>query len=200
MKKILLIALTAFASAVHAGAATQSMTLQNTTATIDSAASDFTAPDGQKMRLLNESGSVSRSTVSSTAQVLYEVTLEEDGKLARSISILTNDGMPGVTAIDEARPYVSCTSASDCKTVEFRTGFVLSLTPRIGGTGSILTSCSIDLSKLLSVDSVPQDGFVTQRPHILQITNAPTFSLSSGQTLVMPLDGRFKLTIKATIV
>ncbi len=199
MKKIVLITLTAFASAVHAGAATQSVTLQNTTATIDSA-SDFTAHDEQKMRLLNESGSVSRSTVSSAAQVLYEVTLVEDGKLTRSISILTNDGMQGATAIEEARPYVSCKSASDCKTDEVRTGLVLSLTPRIGGTGSILTSCSIDLSKLLSVDSVPQDGFVTQRPHILQITNAPTFSLSSGQTLVMPLDGRFKLTIKATIV
>jgi len=199
MKKLLLIALTALATAVHAEAATQSVTLQNTAAIIDGA-SAFTAPDGQKMRLLNESGSVSRTTVSTAAQVLYEVTLEEDGKLTNSLSILTNDGMPGVTAIEGARPYVSCTSASECKADEIRTGLFLSLTPRIAGSSSILTSCSIDLSKLLSVDAVPQNGFVTQRPHILQITNTPTFSLSSGQTLVMPLDGRFKLTIKATIV
>jgi len=63
MKKILFVVLTAFAAAAHAETATQSLDLQNTTVKI-TGTSNFTAPNGQTLHLVNTAVSVSNPTVS----------------------------------------------------------------------------------------------------------------------------------------
>jgi len=204
MKNILFVALTALAAAAHATTATESLDPKSGTV-LTAGTSNFTAPDGQGQRIqaVNTAVSVVTSTVSAPAQVFYEVTWSHDGKRTISMTAVTDDGRPTPLSTTTSQNYRSCTSATACETNEVTTGLMISLTPRITTGGSILTSGDIDVSQLERLDTVPENGYVTQRPVVSTMSNHSKFSLKSGQTLVLPFDekdGKYTLTIKAKIV
>ncbi|TCG01008.1 hypothetical protein BZM26_09595 [Paraburkholderia strydomiana] len=179
MKKTLAIALAVFATSAIAEGTPLPTEAQG--APIHDARTPSLAGKNDQQASVFDSSSRARAP----SQVLYEVTLSRDGKLLKSLNVLTDDGKQGTAASEEIIPYLtSCDAATGCSTGELRSAFSLSLTPRVGADGSILTSCTVDIST-----SHRADDFST----------TSEFFMYHGQEMTISHDGLL-LTIKATVV
>jgi len=183
MKKLLAIALAVFATSAIAEGNAQSASPQSH-AIQGTRASSLAVGNGWELRLSDLDGAPA-STASVASQVLYEVALSQDGKLLKSLTILTNNGGQGTAMSEDIAPYLtSCESDKGCSTGELHSGLMLVLSPRVAADGSILTSCQINVSTLRRGDD---------------FSTTTDFYTYRGQEMTIAHNG-LSLTIRATVV
>jgi hypothetical protein len=121
---------------------------------------------------------------SATSQVFYQVTLSRDGKVLKSFNLVTDNGKQVTATSEETVAYLaSCDAADGCSTGAMHSGLSLSLTPRVGADGVILTSCKVDLQTLSRADD---------------LSSASDFFTYRGQEMTISHNGLL-LTIKAKV-
>lgn len=124
-------------------------------------------------------------TKTAPSQVYYQVTLARDGIVLRSFNFVTDDGKQVTATSEDTVAYqASCDATTDCSTGESHSGLFLSLIPRVGPDGTILTICEINVSALRRADDFSTTSeFFTYRGQEMRISH-----------------GGLSLTIRARVV
>lgn len=161
MKKILAIVLAVFAtSAIAAGTS------------LPTGPQIAAIPDVGEPSPAITSGQPGRAP-SATSQVFYQVTLSRDGTVLKSFNLVTDNGKQVTATSEETVAYLaSCDAAEGCSTGAMHSGISLSLTPRVGADGAILTSCKVDLQTFSGADDLSSaSDFFTYRGHEMTISH-----------------------------